>query len=435
MASKVLPVSKDALPERWTKKSVSQIADIQLGGTPKTYVSEYWNGPIQWVTAKDVSHTSSRYVLKTERTITEKGVEHSTIKILPKDTTIITARGVGVGDIALLPEPMAFNQTCYGLNSKGVDPIFLFYKLKSSLQQIKALSYGTVFTTITIRTFNDLHVSYPEAIVEQQAIAKILSDLDSRLELNEQMNHTLEAIGQILFKRWFVDFEFPDQEGKPYKSTGGKMVASELGEIPQGWYVKQLRDFGTIVCGKTPPKSITKYFGGRIPFIKIPDMHSQLFVIKTEDTLTQEGESFQLNKTIPAGALCVSCIATVGLVSITTTVSQTNQQINCIIPNKAFYRYYLFFTMKSIKKSLEDLGSGGSTTLNVNTSTFSGIQLIQPNETILEKYHSIVEPLLLKIKTNLFENQTLAELRDQLLPKLMSGKIRVQINKNDLEMP
>jgi type I restriction enzyme S subunit len=247
------------------------------------------------------------------------------------------------------------------------------------------------------------------------------------------MNKTLEAVGEAVFKRWFVDFEFPNQEGKPYKSSGGQMVESERGEIPKGWSTKKLREFGKIVCGKTPPKSNKDFFGGCVPFIKIPDMHNQPFIIETEDSLTHEGELFQANKTVPSGSICISCIATVGLVSLTSRESQTNQQINCIIPYEESHRYYLFFVMKSLKKELEDLGSGGSATLNVNTNTFSDIQIIEPEQELVKAYHRITEPLLLKLRTNLFENRTLSQIRDSLLPKLMSGKIRVPITKEEME--
>jgi type I restriction enzyme S subunit len=153
----------------------------------------------------------------------------------------------------------------------------------------------------------------------------------------------------------------------------------------------------------------------------------------TEDTLTDEGKRFQSNKTVPADSICVSCIATVGLVSITTNESQTNQQINCIIPYEEFYRYYLFFTMKSMKRELEELGGGGSATLNVNTNTFSEIQIVDPQKEILKMFHRMTEPLLLKLRANLIENYTLSQIRDCLLPKLMSGKIRVPLSRENTE--
>ena len=116
---------------------------------------------------------------------------------------------------------------------------------------------------------------------------------------------------------------------------------------------------------------------------------------------------------------------------MTSKDSQTNQQINCIIPKTEFYRYYLFFTMKSMGKELNDLGSGGSATLNINTNTFSSIQIVEPEESVVRDFHRLIDPLLSKAQANLFENQTLTEIRDILLPKLMSGKIRVPLEKQE----
>lgn len=264
---------------------------------------------------------------------------------------------------------------------------------------------------------------------EQIAIFKILSDLDSKIELNQQMNKTLEAIGQAIFKRWFIDFEFPNEKGKPYKSSGGEMIFNEeLGmEIPKEWGIKEFDKFGEIICGKTPPKSHKEFFNGDVPFIKIPDMHNQLFIIYTEDSLTKEGEKYQENKTIPAKSLCISCIATVGLVSLTSKNSQTNQQINSIVPQEDFFTEYLYYQLKSMNQVLQDYGSGGSATLNINTSSFSKIKVLSPQEDILKKFHLYVKSVFDKIIISQEESYNLSQIRDSLLPRLMSGKIRVPV--------
>jgi type I restriction enzyme, S subunit len=261
---------------------------------------------------------------------------------------------------------------------------------------------------------------------EQCSIAKILLDLDDKIELNQQMNKNLEAIGQVLFKHWFVDFEFPNEKGKPYKSSGGKMIDSERGKIPEGWRVEKLNEFGKIICGKTPPKSRKEFFGGNVPFIKIPDMR-EMFIIKTEDSLTKEGQSYQDNKTLPAKSICISCIATVGLVSLTDKDSQTNQQINSINVVNEHTLEYLFYKLRSIKDYLYVLASGGSATLNMNTTVFSDIDIITPDEIILKKFNKLVYNIFEKIRMNQRQIEYLSQIRDTLLPKLMSGQIRVPV--------
>jgi len=249
------------------------------------------------------------------------------------------------------------------------------------------------------------------------------------------MNKTLEAIAQAIFKHWFVDFEFPNEEGKPYKSSGGEMVYNEeLGkEIPKGWEVVEIRELGEIICGKTPPKSIKKYFGGDMPFIKIPDIHNEVFVIETDDSLTEEGMNSQKNKTIPPYSVCVSCIATVGKVCINDKKSQTNQQINSIVPKESYFTYYLYFKMKSMEDYLKVLGSGGSATLNINTRIFSKIKILKPEDEILREFQEKVDPLFDKILSNLYQSKSLSQIRDTLLPKLMPGEIRVKVGDMEEE--
>jgi len=326
------------------------------------------------------------------------------------------------------PNPFYVIDTAFYLKPKikDLDLLFAYYELLT--HDINSMDSGSAIPSTSREDFYNLPLRLPP-IEEQLAISKLLNKFDEKIELNQDMNRTLEAIGQAIFRHWFVHFEFPDGEGRPYKSSGGDMVDSELGEIPKGWEIGKLKGLGNIVCGKTPPKSKQEYFEGQVPFIKIPDMHNQTFVGKTEDSLTKEGKKFQQNKTLPANSVCVSCIATVGLVCITSKESQTNQQINSIIPKYEFLTPYLYHKMNSMKDLIEILASGGSATLNLNTKNFSNIEIIIPDNDILKNYYVIVKPLFDHILTNQIQNENLSQIRDSLLPKLMSGKIRVNIPK------
>src|SRR4030042_1202676 len=256
---------------------------------------------------------------------------------------------------------------------------------------------------------------------EQTYISKILSDLDSKIELNQQMNAALESIGQAIFKHWFIDFEFPNEEGKPYKSSGGEMVDSERGEIPEGWDIKVIADCGGVVCGKTPPTKNEEYYSGGIPFITIPDMRDNVFVIRTEKSLSEAGARSQSKKELPPFAVCVSCIATPGLVALASERSHTNQQINSIICNSGISPYFIFFLMTNKSDDIKTMGLGGTATLNLNTGDFSRIKLLVPPDGEMREFHRFVEPLFKKILENLKESVNLSAIRDSLLPKLMSG--------------
>lgn len=250
--------------------------------------------------------------------------------------------------------------------------------------------------------FNDLILTLPP-LPEQRAIASVLSSLDDKIDLLHRQNATLEKMAETLFRQWFVE------------------------EAKEEWEEKPISFFGNVICGKTPPKLEKTYFGGLIPFIKIPDMHGKVFVFETEDSLTENGKRSQNNKTLPPFSISVSCIATVGLVTLNAYEAQTNQQINSIIPYKEEYRYYLYLYMKSLYDELHNMASGGTATLNLNTGNFSKIGLPYPSQNRLDKFHSRVEILFDKIYSNSKQIRTLTSLRDTLLPKLMSGEVKIKI--------
>ena len=393
---------------------LSDLVDVIGGGTPKTTEESYWNGSIPWLSVKDFCG-DKKYVYNTEKSITVEGLNNSSTKLLHKDNIIISARGT-VGELAMIPYDMAFNQSCFGLIPKGNnDPHFVYYLLKDKVRSLKSQTQGSVFDTITKATFDRIECAdYSEE--DQRRIASILSSLDRKIELNNKINADLEEMAQAIFKNWFVDFE-------PFKN--GKFVDSELGMVPEGWKVGTLGDMGTIVCGKTPSKANSNYYGGDIPFIKIPDMHGNVFVESSEDRLTEQGSLSQIKKIIPPYSLMVSCIATVGLVSINTKPSHTNQQINTVIPHNKSALFYLYQYIKNNEELLKNMGRGGTTTLNVNTKSFSNIRLLIPSEIALEQFHRVVEGLFKKIELNLHESRTLSLLRDTLLPRLMSGELEV----------
>ena len=299
------------------------------------------------------------------------------------------------------------------------DDDFVYYLTKTPLfreSAIKSMVGSSGRQRAQMDVLENLQMLVPKDIPDQRRIASILSSLDRKIELNNKINADLEEMAQAIFKNWFVDFE-------PFKD--GKFVDSELGMIPEGWKVGCLGDMGAVVCGKTPSKSNSNYYEGDIPFIKIPDMHGNVFVENSEDRLTEEGSLSQIKKLIPPYSLMVSCIATVGLVSINTKPSHTNQQINTVIPHNKSALFYLYQHIKNNEEFLKNMGRGGTTTLNVNTKSFSNIRLLIPSEIALDQFHGIVEGLFKKIELNMHESRTLSLLRDTLLPRLMSGEIEV----------
>ncbi len=260
----------------------------------------------------------------------------------------------------------------------------------------------------------------------QQSIAAVLSALDKKIALNKQINARLEDMAKTLYDYWFVQFDFPDANGKPYKSSGGEMVFDETlkREIPKGWEVKSLGEIeNNIITGKTPSTQYSKFFNGDIPFITIGDIRNNTFIIKTEQNLSIEGANSQKNKYLPEGSLCVSCIATVGLIGFTTRQAQTNQQINSIIFNHDYNKEFLYFYLKDY--FLVGKAKTGNTFANMNKGDFEKILVLYPNLRLLQKYSNKMVLVFNQINNLSKQNHHLTQLRDFLLPMLMNGQVSV----------
>ena len=324
------------------------------------------------------------------------------------------------------------------------DSKYIYYWLTQNhitdLLQSIAENSTSAYPAIRPVDLENLDISLPP-LEEQKRIAEILGSLDDKIELLQKQNKTLEDMAKALFKSWFVNFDVvrAKQKGLPkadimreyhlteelYDLFPSSFADSPLGPIPSGWEVKTIQDLGQVVCGKTPSTSHKEYYGGSVPFITIPDMHNSIFANKTERYLTSQGEQAQPTKTLPPFSVCVSCIATPGLVTMTTTNSQTNQQINSVIPHNLEAKFYNYYVLRSVADQIRAQGSGGSVFVNLNKTAFSKIKVLWADQSLQKLFTKESESYFNKILNNLKQIQTLTELRDTLLPRLISGKIRV----------
>ena len=303
---------------------------------------------------------------------------------------------------------------------------FLYYFLQTNPF---ITTNGSTIKRLYNDNLRDTKIPNVPSIQQQNQITDILGALDEKIQINNQINQELEAMAKTLYDYWFVQFDFPDQNGKPYKSSGGKMVYNpELKrEIPEGWGVETLKDFESkIITGKTPSRANSDNFGGEIPFITIGDIRGNTFIYSTSETLTDLGASVQQNKYLPEGSLCVSCIATVGEIGFTTEWSHTNQQINSIVFEDETNRYYLYFALKNYFENANASAKTGNTFANMNKEDFSGIRIILPRNEIKNNFHKMTEPYFTQIKCLQGQNQELTQLRDWLLPMLMNGQVKVE---------
>ena len=247
----------------------------------------------------------------------------------------------------------------------------------------------------------------------QRHIASILSRYDSLIENYQKQIKLLEEAAQRLYKEWFIDLHFPGHENT-------KIVDG----VPEGWERKKVGEIGTVITGKTPSTSNKENYGGSIPFITIPDMHTGIYPVSSV-FLSEKGAESQSKKYIPQGALIVSCIGTAGLVCITKERCQTNQQINSLILDDKEMLHYMYFVFLSLKEHLNNIGSNGATMTNVNKSKFEGIDIVVPSSCIIRDFSQRTTPYFENILSLQSQIRLLTEARDRLLPKLMSGEITV----------
>ena len=293
---------------------------------------------------------------------------------------------------------------------------FLYYWFQSyeGRKKFEALAKGTAQKAVPISGIKTLEIELP-SLKSQKRIADILSAYDDLIENNQKQIKLLEEAAQRLYKEWFVDLHFPGHENT-------KIVDG----VPEGWNECTVENFGTVITGKTPPTSNKEYYtNGKVPFVTIPDMHNVVYPLKTEKRLTIEGAQTQKNKYIPPNSVMISCIGTVGLVSIATEVCQTNQQINSIILNNEDDLYFFYESMLRMKDLLDGLGSNGATMTNVNKSKLEKLIIISPSKDIVKQYNDVCKPLFESALNLSRKNVYLKNMREALLPKLMSGEAEI----------
>lgn len=350
---------------------------------------------------------------------------------IPKKGSIILTTEAPLGEIAQLKtsEKVAFAQRVIVLYGKEevVDNDFLKYYFQSKIFQHKLVERetGTTVTGIKSKELKKIEIEIPSDIVVQKKIANILNQLDSKIDLNNQMIDTLEEMASTLFKRWFVDFEFPDENSNPYKSSGGKMIDSELGEIPEGWGTGKLSDYGDVVGGGTPSKKKQEYYdNGTVSWITPKDLSELkvMFIEKGKLSITEEALKKSSAKLVPKDTVLFSSRAPIGYMAIAKNSLTTNQGFKSIVPNDSMSSFFIYLWLKRNLEMIKSLGTG-STFKEVSGGTMKNIDTIIPKSKIVSQFDEIIVPVFKLIERCESENSSLIDTRDTLLPKLLSGEI------------
>ena len=409
-------------------RTLGEITDWFSGGTPSKQIDSYWNGDIPWISAKSLKGTR---VSSSETKITKEGLKNGS-RIAKKGDLLLLVRGSGLFNsipISIVEENVSFNQDIKAIRIKSeygyISPWFLLYWLHGNKRILNGIMEETGIGAgkFDLALLKDLIIEIPP-IEELIEITKTIKSIDDKIILLQQQNQTLEDLAQTLFKRWFVDFEFPNDEGKPYKSSGSEMAASELGEIPEGWRVGSLGEIITILDSKRIPLSSTErakrqgiypYFGATSIMDYVDDyIFDGRYLLLGEDGSVIDENGYPILQFVE-GKIWV------------------NNHAHVLEGKIPFSTNYLFLQLRYSRVTQIVTGA---VQLKINQSNLKSLEIIIPTNDIIDSFTQSTNGIFNKLFLNKEKIQSLTKLRDTLLPKLMNGEmmngeIRVDIeNKN-----
>lgn len=429
-----VPLEQLCDSERGITYGIVKVGDFVPGGVPVIRGGDIRNNQIvfddQKRVTEEVSNRFRRTILKGGEVLINLIAEPGHVAIVPNDLA-----GSNVSrDVAVIP-----------LND-SVDHRFVCYFLKSPqcVQWLTSRLQGSVTQKINLNTLREVPVPVPP-LPEQKAIAHILGTLDDKIELNQQMNRTLEAIARAIFKSWFVDFD-PVRAKMDGRQPAGMDAAtadlfpdsfedSPLGKIPKGWKVGVFDDLIHILSGGTPKTSIPEYWNGDILWFSVKDTphKSDVFVIDTEKRITRLGIEKSATQILPQGTTIITARGTVGKLALLGVEMAMNQSCFGIRGKNSYPDFFIYYHLYSVISELQRQ-THGSVFDTINRQTFTTVKAVLPALEISQIFDCEVKPIMDKILINLFEVRTLTTIRDILLPNLLSGLIRVKEAEKLLEV-
>ena len=389
------------------KRLIDISRNISSGITPLRSNDEFWtDGTIPWLKTEQLGE---KYVFDTNEYITEKALQEANVKIFPENTLSIAMYGEGKtrGNVSILKRPMATNQACCNieLDEEKVSSEYVYYFLKTQYENLRGLSSG-IRKNLNTNDIKNFVVRLPENLKIQQSIAAVLSALDKKIALNKQINARLEEMAKTLYDYWFVQFDFPDANDKPYKSSGGEMVFDETlkREIPKGWKPFKLSELVTLSTGKEDANFATEQ--GIYPFFTC-----------SEKILKCDVYSFDTQAILLAGN---------GTFSVKRFTGRFNayQRTYVLEPkSKNLYPIVYFVIIDNVIKFTS--GSRGSIIKFITRGDIENIDVVLPNDIENMRFSEVLHTYLLQAELLEKQNHQLTQLRDFLLPMLMNGQVSV----------
>lgn len=388
----------------WRECKISDIGTVVGGATPSTKKAEnYDGGNIAWITPKDLSTFTGRYIQRGERNITKVGLKSCSTQLLPQNTVLFSSRAP-IGYVAI-----AANQVCTNQGFKSVipnedtDPLFLFYLLKYNKEQIESMGSGTTFKEVSGNTMKNIIVKVPSDKEVQKKIASILGSIDDKIELNNAINNNLEQQAQAIYQHMFIECAV------------------------SGWKTGTISDLGTVIGGGTPSKSHSEYYSSKgVAWITPKDLsiNRTKFITHGERDISELGLKNSSATIMPKGTVLFSSRAPIGYIAISTGDVTTNQGFKSVVPKSEIGTAFIYYFLKQNLPIIEGMASG-STFKEVSGSTMKAVPAIIPDCKTLKRFNDFCHPIFEKQQNLEAENLSLSALRDSLIPRLMSGEIDV----------
>lgn len=379
----------------WKNCTLSSLGTIVGGATPSTKKPEnYEGGEIPWITPKDLSGFSGRYISCGKRNITEIGLKSCSAQMMPKHSVLFSSRAP-IGYVAISDCDVCTNQGFKSIvPNKDTDYLFLYYLLLYKKHEIENLGSGTTFKEVSASTMKGVEVRVPVDKREQESIARILSALDDKIESNTHINENLEQQAQAIFKSWFVDFE-------PFSN-----------QMPSDWSVSTLGNISIMGAGGDKPQNVSPIKSNlyQYPIYSNGLSDEGLYGFTDKPKIFKESVTVSARGTI--GFVCLRHIPYVPIVRLVTLIPKTE-----IISAK-----YLYLWLKQLH-----ITGTGTTQQQLTIPDFRKTEILVPSQEIVTLFTDTVEPIFEKIWANQSENEKLSSLRDTLLPKLMSGELDVSV--------
>jgi type I restriction enzyme S subunit len=310
----------------------------------------------------------------------------------------------------------------------GNYPRFVYYFFRWLAPRIASMDVGSANPTLNRNHVHPIQIRWPP-LPEQYGIARILGTLDDKIELNHKMNKNLEDIGKTIFKHWFIDFEFPNKKGTPYKSSGGNMISSELGKIPEGWKVSRIGDEVKTILGGTPDRTNPAYWeGGTISWINSGQINDFPLVNPTE-YISELGLKNSATKIMPIKTVVLPLVISMDKpinISILGIETSGNQSVLGIVGNDKLSAEFIYYWISFRKQEMYSWATGGAQQ-HINKNNVDKTLILIPEKNITDNFDVFARPLFDKLINNAIQNKILSQSLRALLPKLMSGKIRVPV--------